>query len=386
MDNYRPIAITSIFSKVLELLILNKHWTPLETSDNQFGFKQTHSTDMCIFALQQVIDMYIALSSPVFICYLDASKAFDRINHWKLFNILIQRGFPKATVRLIVYWYTSQSFIIQWGNCLSDGFTVSNGVRQGGVLSPMFFNLYIDDLSRALTNSKTGCNLNNVFVNHFFYADDAVLVAPSPIALQKLIRCCEIFAKDNDIIFNTKKTVCMYIKSRKFKDLKLPTLYLYGKPLKLVETETYLGFVMSNNCTSDRAVHKQMCSLYGKGNLISSNFSHVSLGVKLQLVKSFCTNVYCGHLWGTFTKSSYTKVNVAYRRILKSFMKLDNATSISQTMLLYNINSLDVLLRKSVHNFLNRLLLSDNAIINVVTNSLFYYDSSVYKRWLKILY
>jgi retron-type reverse transcriptase len=163
MDNYRPIAITSIFSKILELLILNKHCNLLGTSDNQFGFKQKHSTDMCIFALQQVIDMYVALSSPVFICYLDASKAFDRINHWKLFSKLIHRGLPKATVRLIVYWYTSQSFIIQWGNCFSEGFTVTNGVRQGGVLSPIFFNLYVDDLSLALTKTKTGCNLNNVY-------------------------------------------------------------------------------------------------------------------------------------------------------------------------------------------------------------------------------
>ena len=82
---YRPIAISTTMSKVLELLMLHKIDSYLCTTDNQFGFKQNHGTDMCIYALRQTIDYYKRNSSPVFICYLDASKAFDRVNHWCLF-------------------------------------------------------------------------------------------------------------------------------------------------------------------------------------------------------------------------------------------------------------------------------------------------------------
>ena len=84
--NYQPVAISTTMSKVLELLMLHQIASYLYTTDNQFGFKQNHGTDMRIYVLRQTIDYYKRNSSPVFICYLDASKAFDRVNHWCLFK------------------------------------------------------------------------------------------------------------------------------------------------------------------------------------------------------------------------------------------------------------------------------------------------------------
>ena len=57
-------------------------------------------------------------------------------------------------------WYCSQMFIVRWGNTLSSPFSVSNGVRQGGILSPILFNVYVDDLSLILNNSNVGCLVN----------------------------------------------------------------------------------------------------------------------------------------------------------------------------------------------------------------------------------
>jgi hypothetical protein len=68
-DNYRPIAITTPFSKVLELALLNKCEDLLNTCMNQFGFKKGHSTDQCIFVLKEVINYYNSLSTPVFACF-----------------------------------------------------------------------------------------------------------------------------------------------------------------------------------------------------------------------------------------------------------------------------------------------------------------------------
>ena len=84
-DNYRPIALTTVSSKLFELIFLSRFKSYLNTTDNQFGFKLLHSTEMCVFTLKQIIDLYICMSSPLFICYLDASKAFDRINFGRLF-------------------------------------------------------------------------------------------------------------------------------------------------------------------------------------------------------------------------------------------------------------------------------------------------------------
>ena len=76
---------------------------------------------------------------------------------------------------------------------------MSNGVRQGGILSPILFNIYVDDLSAKLINLKIGCKINDVYVDDLMYADDTVLIARSYTAMQKLIDCCN-FAVDNNII------------------------------------------------------------------------------------------------------------------------------------------------------------------------------------------
>ena len=73
------------------------------------------------------------------------------------------------------------------------------GYVRCGILSPILFNIYVDDLSAKLINLKIGCKINYVYVNHLMYADDTVLIAPSYTAMQKLIDCCN-FAVDNNII------------------------------------------------------------------------------------------------------------------------------------------------------------------------------------------
>ena len=186
-DNYRPIALTTILSKLFEIVLLNRYGDLLSTADNQFGFKKCHSTEMAVFAFKNVIEFYTANSSPVYICYVDASKAFDRINHCVLFNKLIHRKIPCAIVKLLIHWYKYQQFYVRWGKCLSESFCATNGVRQGGILSPYLFNLYIDDLSLALNKAGVGCEINNQNFNHIVYADDMVVLAPCPAALQKLL-------------------------------------------------------------------------------------------------------------------------------------------------------------------------------------------------------
>ena len=80
-NNYRPIAIVTAMSKILELCIMKLIETHLFTSDNQFGFKRQHRTDLCIFTIKSVIKYYNLCNRPVFTCFLDASKAYDRVNH-----------------------------------------------------------------------------------------------------------------------------------------------------------------------------------------------------------------------------------------------------------------------------------------------------------------
>ena len=128
------------------------------------------------------------------------------------FDKLLERGLPSIIVHLLVYWYSNQSFLVRWGSSVSEAFGASNGLRQGGVLSPHLYNVYVDGLSQILNNVKIGCYLNNMSYNHLIYADDTVLLSPSAQGLQRLIQLCEVYARKCDIIFNVTKSKYMYVK------------------------------------------------------------------------------------------------------------------------------------------------------------------------------
>ena len=106
------------------------------------------------------------------------SKAFNQMNHQLLFQKLEKRKVPGYIIRILVFWYENQTMCVQWGNLFSESFHVSNGVRQGGILSSYLFNVYIDDLSSRLNGLSIGCVLGDLFINHLMYADDLVLISP----------------------------------------------------------------------------------------------------------------------------------------------------------------------------------------------------------------
>ena len=110
----------------------------------RFGFKPTLGTYLCIYSLEEIIGSYSQLNGCVFSCFLDASKAFDRVKHSMLFTKLLRRGAPGYLYRKIAHVLVraSDNVCFRWGISVSSKFTVSNGVRQGGILSPFLFNIY----------------------------------------------------------------------------------------------------------------------------------------------------------------------------------------------------------------------------------------------------
>ena len=164
-DNYRPTVLTSTLSKIIEKLILARYSSLLQTTENQFGVKSNNSTDLCVFSLKQVIDYY-RNNGSVFLCFFYAPKAFDRVPHNILFSKLVERKVPHIVIRLLVYWYSTQTFTIRCNNVLSDPFTVSNGVQQGSTLSPTLLSEYIDSLSTELSASSVGCTFSAKRFNH----------------------------------------------------------------------------------------------------------------------------------------------------------------------------------------------------------------------------
>ena len=103
INNYRPIALVTVASKIFEIILLELMQSYLDTTDNQFGFKKGHYADHCIYELTYVIQYYRSYNITVYTGFLDASKAFDRINHWTLFKKLLNRCVPVLLIRILLY-------------------------------------------------------------------------------------------------------------------------------------------------------------------------------------------------------------------------------------------------------------------------------------------
>ena len=185
-DNYRAIALSSILAKLLDWVILLSCDKALSSNDSQFGFKPKHSTSQCTFVVKETVQYYLNGGSIVYAMLLDASKAFDRVQFIKLFRLLLSRGLCPVIYRLIATLYPNQTSFL-------ETFWISNGVKQGGVLSPILFGVYINSLLDKLEHSLAGCYIGHVFMGPFGYADDIILLAACKKSLCVLLDICKQF-------------------------------------------------------------------------------------------------------------------------------------------------------------------------------------------------
>ena len=384
--NYRPIAIATVLSKVIEKAVLHRLEAYLCTQDNQFSYKKGHGTETCVWTLKNIIQYYTSRGSPVYLCFLDASKAFDRVNYWKLFNKLLTRGTPGYIVKLLMYWYTTQEFVVKWGASHSLPFKTANGIRQGGILSPYLYNVYTDDLSAALRDTGTGCHLHDKCVNSLSYADDMVLLAPTAEALQDLIGVCEVYAARHDIVYNTTKTECMVVPPAHSKVTYLASAWLGGCALTFVDRFTYLGHVINQDLTDDDDIKKQTTKLTIIGNTLLRKFSFCSQEVKLELFRSHCYSIYCNSLWSRYKVASMNRLKVCHNGILKRLLRLPRWTSSSLAFTSHGMNCLGVLRRHAVCSMRSRVERSDNSIITSVRQSSAYVCGSIRREWLDLLF
>ncbi len=106
--NFRAITLISIFGKLIDIIVINKENENLCTSGLQFSFKPGSSTDLCTAMIQETVSYFVHGGSNVYGLPLDASKAFDRVNYFKLFNVLLDRGMCPMYCRFLLNMYLQQ--------------------------------------------------------------------------------------------------------------------------------------------------------------------------------------------------------------------------------------------------------------------------------------
>ena len=128
---------------------------------------------------------------------------------------MIIRKIPPLVIRLIMKMYEKQSMAVRWNNEYSDSFGVSNGVKQGGVLSPILFCIYIDNLLMSLKKNDIGCHVGSHVYWAFGYADDILLLSSRVSGLHNMLDCCNEFASTYNVKFNRLKVNALLSLRRK---------------------------------------------------------------------------------------------------------------------------------------------------------------------------
>ena len=328
LNNYRGITIAPIISKVFEHTLRIIFQPFLSTSSYQFGFKRKSSTSLAIHCLKETINYYTSNGSNVYCSFLDASKAFDRLVHAGLFLKLLQRKVPLIFLNIMISWYSNLQCRVRWGDTLSDWFSVKAGVRQGGVLSPDLYCIYVDDLVHILSAMGIGCHLRDTFLALLLYADDMALLSPSLGGLQKLLSATETYCKEWDILLNASKTKNMFFGKRH----SLPALTLDGKEIQWVESWKYLGVTLLSHKQFNCCINNKVKSFYRCANAILRIDGRSNEMVMLQLMESQCISIltYAIEVICVANRDERRRLRVAYNSVFRKIFGYRDWESVTE--------------------------------------------------------
>jgi hypothetical protein len=363
VDDFRGISISPVVSKIFEHCILRRFKNYFVSSDNQFGFKKSVGCSHAIYTVRSVVDHYVSNGSTVNLCALYVSKAFDRMNHDGLFIKLMNRQIPTNLLSVLEDWLSRCSTFVKWRNSFSYSFKVTCGIRQGGVLSPYLFALYIDDVIINIVKQSVGATVNSVSVCIVVYADDILLLAPSVTSLQRLVSLCEFNLRLLDLAINIKKSVCTRIGPR-FDALCANIVTSDGGILQWVDSIRYLGIYIVRSRIFKCSLHLAKQSFFRAFNAIYSKIGRsASEEVTLNLIKSKCIPCLLHGLDACpINKADGKSLDFTVRRTLFKIFHTASQSIIQDCQLYFNFPDVTTCLQQRRCKFLKKFVASNNIV------------------------
>ncbi len=298
LNNYRPIALLPVMSKIFEK-VLNLQLTKVIDigfiDDNQFGFRQSHSTEDALIKFADKVQKELSNKKHVVSIFVDVSKAFDSCDHGILLTKIKKTGLDETGINLIASYLLDRRQTVVVNGVDGGSFVINIGVGQGTILGPTFFKIYIMDL-HLHTNLLT-----------IKFADDSTFIgsASSKDALEELAnieldKIGKWFAS-NRLTLHPNKSKYLIHSRDKLLELKLNGITLQRSGYGLQEESVkLLGLEIDKNL--DWKVHiKSVTKKIGKGNyLLWRHNKKLSLSMKKMVYESFvrCHLLYGITLWG----------------------------------------------------------------------------------------
>ena len=298
-SNYRGISLLSCIGKLFMTLLNNRLMNFVEKegilSKNQMGFIPGNRTSDAHIILHNLIQKHCHKNnSKIYSCFIDFSKAFNTIprNHLlqKLLNYNIKGNFFN-TIRNI---YANDMACVKVENKLTEQFKINQGVRQGCVLSPTLFNIYMSDLTTHLNAAQGKLRIGTDDISCLIWADDIVLLSESEEGLKEMLKIMEKFCNENKLIINTDKTKCMIF--NKTGRLVRKQFTLNNLQLEVVRSYKYLGFLITPSGEINSGLKdlrdRAMKAFFKLENSMGSSY-YQNIGTITLLVDSLINQLFC---------------------------------------------------------------------------------------------
>ena len=372
--NYRSIAISSVILKLFDWAIILLYGDKLKLHDLQFAYQPEISTSMCTWMVVETIDYFVRKKSEIFACTMDMSKAFDRVKHSTLFQKLLDNDLPTVIIRFLMRSYKLQSTQVKWNGTLSKTFPISNGVKQGAVLSAILYCVYTNDLFDILKKNGFGCWIDGEYYGMIGYADDLFLLAPSQTALQNMLQTCEDYAGKHNLLFSTddnpnkSKTKCIaFLKPQR----PLKKLVLCNKHLPWVNTVKHLGNVVDNKsgCITRQDLKVKRAQYIQTNNVIMQDFYYAHPKTKLLLNNIYNTHFTGSVFWDLFS-SEAKMIENTWNVSIRKMMNLDRQTHRYMIEPISDIRHIKFALLKRFLTFTEKLEKSMKHPVRILFNAL----------------
>ena len=247
-STYRGISLLShtgkIYAKILEQRTRAK--TDLLLSEAQFGFRKGRGCTDAIFALRQLCEKAVEHNQSLHLVFVDQEKAFDRVNRDRLWRVLEQYGVQGQLLDNIRAIYANSKSAVRTPSGLSNWFSVTSGVRQGCVLSPLLFIVYMDRITKE-------ANPDPEALNELLFADDQAMLNGDKDLLQHHTNQLNTYCEEYGMRISVGKTEVMSV-SRVPEQLDIK---INGTQLKQTSDFKYLGSIFSQDGRLDREIESR---------------------------------------------------------------------------------------------------------------------------------
>lgn len=319
--DFRPISVSTSLSIIFESILLDKMSVLKNFNNNQFGYRRFTSCKHAYFTVNEVINYYNQNGSKVYVVSLDASKAFDKLWRDGLFYKLINVIDDKIW-RILYKYYQLSKIKIKYDEEKSNIFTINEGVKQGGVLSPYLFNFFINELINKCIKLNVGAKIGKLNLSILAYCDDLIIVSPVASHAQLILDYCSEYASKWKMEFNAEKSASLVFS--KFKTNITDVFVMNNKVIPGKEGIIYLGLPLGsqeyiNDYLDDkmRKVEKSFFSLYSLGcKPKRMNPMLVSF-----LYKQFCQSIFRSHLDNLYiSNKKLDELEIRQNIMIKSFI------------------------------------------------------------------